>query len=56
MLKKTEMIEGHIAFQRFRDATRAVLAVPHLELKRRIDAHRELASRNPKKRGPKRKD
>jgi len=49
------MIEGSEAFQRFRDATKAVLAVPHAELKKRLDAHRERAAQNPNRRGPKRK-
>lgn len=55
MPKKPEMIEGAEAFQRFRDATKAVLAVPHSEIKKRMDAHREEAAKNPNRRGPKRK-
>lgn len=53
MIKKPDMIEGPEAFTRFRDATRAILAVPHSEIKKRIEAHREEAARNPRKRGPK---
>ncbi len=53
MIKKLEMIEGPEAYARFRDATRAVLAVPHSEIKRRMDAHREQAAKNPNRRGPK---
>jgi hypothetical protein len=30
-----------------------VLAVPHAEIQRRIEAERERAARNPHKRGPK---
>jgi hypothetical protein len=55
MRKKSEMVEGPEAFRRFRDATKAILAVPHSEIKKRIDAHREQAAKNPNKRGPKRK-
>jgi hypothetical protein len=54
-MKKTEMIEGPEAFQRFRDATKAILAVPHSEIKKRIAEHREKAAKNPNRRGPKRK-
>ena len=49
------MIEGAEAYRRFRDATKAILAVPHSEIKKRIEAHREEAAKNPNKRGPKRK-
>lgn len=55
MIKKPEMIEGAEAFARFRDATKAVLAVPHSEIKRRIEEHRAQAAKNPNRRGPKRK-
>lgn len=55
MIKKAEMIEGPEAFQRFRDATKAILAVPHSEIQKRIEAHRKEAAKNPNRRGPKRK-
>jgi hypothetical protein len=55
MTKKPEMIEGAEAFQRFRDVTKAILAVPHSEIKKRMDAYREAAAKNPNRRGPKRK-
>ncbi|HEV7485389.1 MAG TPA: hypothetical protein VGQ65_06870 [Thermoanaerobaculia bacterium] len=55
MIKKPEMIEGPDAFQRFRDATKAVLAVPRSEMLKRIEAHRAEAAKNPNRRGPKRK-
>lgn len=53
MIKKPEMIEGAVAFQRFRDATKAVLAVPHSVIKQRIEEHREQVAKNPNRRGPK---
>jgi len=55
MVKKPDMVEGPEAFRRFRDATKAALSVPHSEIKRRIEAHREQAAKNPNRRGPKRK-
>jgi hypothetical protein len=55
MIKKPDMIEGPEAFQRFRDATKAVLAVPHSEIQKRIEEHRAQAAQNPNRRGPKRK-
>lgn len=55
MTKKPEMIEGPEAFRRFRDVTKAILAVPHSELQKRIEEHREEAAKNPNRRGPKRK-
>ena len=54
-IKTLDMIEGPEAFQRFRDATKAVLAVPRATIQRRMDEHREQAANNPKRRGPKRK-
>lgn len=54
-IKKLEMIEGPEAFRRFTEATRAVLAVPHSEIQKRLEAYREQAAKNPKRRGPKRK-
>jgi len=32
-----------------------VLSVPHSEIKRRVDAHRKAAAKNPNRRGPKSK-
>jgi len=53
MPKKLEMIEGPEAFQRFRDLTKAILAVPRSEIQKRIEAHREQSAKNPNRRGPK---
>lgn len=48
-----EMHEGPEAFTRFNEAMKAVLAVPHSEIKKRIDEHKKKAALNPNKRGPK---
>jgi len=55
MTKKPEMVEGRDAFTRFREATAAIVAVPHSEIKRKIEQHRKAAARNPHRRGPKSK-
>ena len=55
MIKNPDVIERPEAFQRFRDSVKAVLALPHAEIKKRIEAHREQAAKNPNCRGPKRK-
>jgi hypothetical protein len=55
MKAKPEYVEGAEAFTRFQNAMRKVLAVPHTELQRRIQAERKASAANPVKRGPKRK-
>jgi hypothetical protein len=54
-MKTTDMIEGPEAWQRFQAGMKKALAVPHAELRRRIDEQRAKAAKNPNRRGPKRK-
>jgi hypothetical protein len=51
-LAKFVMDEGPEAFRRFDDTMRALLAVPHLELKKREQAYKKKAARTPRKYGP----
>jgi hypothetical protein len=51
--RTSEMIEGTEAFERFNNAMRSVIAVPHSVIKQRIEEHRKQAAMNPRKRGPK---
>ena len=55
MKRDREMIEGPEAFKRFKNVMQQVLSVPHDEVKKRIEKHREAAALNPNKRGPKTK-
>lgn len=40
-------------YDRFAALTDRLLAVPHAEIQKRIERHREEAAKNPRKRGPK---
>jgi hypothetical protein len=42
-------------FDAFTNLVDRVLSVPHSVIKERIDQHREVADKNPRKRGPKAK-
>jgi hypothetical protein len=55
MKTKPEYIEGPEAWKRFNKTMKAVIAVPHSEIQKRIEEHRRQAALNPRKRGPKRK-
>jgi hypothetical protein len=50
-----ECHEGPEAFQRFDQAVRQILSVPHSTLVRRERAYRKKVDANPNRRGPKRK-
>ena len=45
--------EGPQAFERFDATMGTLLSVPKEELQRRMEAYKEEAARNPRKRGPK---
>lgn len=53
MKAQPEYVEGKEAFTRFQNAMRKVVAVPHTEIQRRIEAQRKASAANPAKRGPK---
>ena len=52
-MKPPEYVEGTEAWARFQNAMRKAIAVPHAEIKRRIEEHRKEAAQNPHRRGPK---
>jgi len=53
MKREPEYVEGTEAWTRFEGAMKRVLAVPHAEIQRRIEAERKASAANPHKRGPK---
>jgi hypothetical protein len=53
MKSKAEYVEGPEAWARFQNAMKKVIAVPHAEIQRRIEEHREESAKNPNRRGPK---
>jgi hypothetical protein len=53
MKAKPEYVEGPEAWQRFTGAMRKVIAVPHSEIQRRVEAERQRSASDPHKRGPK---
>jgi hypothetical protein len=45
------MIVGPEAFKRFKNTMKVILSVPHEEMQKRVDAHREQAAKDPNKPG-----
>jgi len=48
-----ECVEGPEAFQRFDNAVKSLLAVPHSTIVRRERAYKRRSAKNPRRRGPK---
>jgi hypothetical protein len=48
-----DMIEGPEAWIRFASVMKHVIAVPHSEIKKKIEAHRAEVAKNPNRPGPK---
>jgi hypothetical protein len=46
--RQSEMVEGPEAFERFNNAIKAVLAVPHSVIKQRIEEYRKASGRESK--------
>jgi hypothetical protein len=53
MKSETETFNGPEAWTQFTATMKKVLAVPHSEIKKRIEEHRKESAQNPHKRGPK---
>jgi len=49
------MIEGPEAFERFENAMRAVVKVPHAVIQKQLEEYKKAVDANPNRRGPKRK-
>ena len=55
MKHTAEMDEGPQAFERFRNAMKAVVSVPRSVVQKQIEKHRKEVAKNPNRRGPKAK-
>jgi len=47
------MVKTNTEFEAFDKAVRQLLTVPHDAIKKRMEAYKEQAAKNPRKRGPK---
>jgi hypothetical protein len=52
MKPRAEMHEGPEAFTRFDNAMKSIIAVPHSEIQKRIEAQRKASAKNPNRPGP----
>jgi hypothetical protein len=55
MTRKSEMIEGPEAFERFENAMRAVVKVPRSVIQKQLQEYKRAVDANQNRRGPKRK-